>query len=81
MQLMSSSGMAFVRDRPFSDQVMRLKRYVVAGVSEGRSEAGVDPNGVDPQRFDVIQLVDDSLDIPYAVAVRVVKALGIDLVE
>ena len=55
--------------------------HIVSRVFEGGVEAGVDPEGIRAQVLDVIELLDDSLQIPDAVPVRIVEGLGVDFVE
>ena len=54
---------------------------VVAEVHLGRGIAGGDPDGVDAQVVEVIEVLGDSLEIAEAVVVRVTETAGIDLVE
>ena len=55
--------------------------HVIARITEGRLEAGVDPQRIAAKIADVIQLFDDALEVADAVGVGVVEGLGVDLVE
>ena len=54
---------------------------VVAVVHLRRSKDGVQPNDVDAQVGQVVQLAADAIEVAHAVAVGVAEALGIDLVD
>ena len=54
---------------------------VVSGVLEGRVVAGVDPERIAAQTFDVVQLLGDAVDIADPIAVRIIERLGIDLIK
>ena len=54
---------------------------VVAEVNLGRGVHGRNPDSVDAQTFKVVQTLGDAVEIADAIAVGVLKAAGIDLVE
>ena len=56
-------------------------RYIIARVSEGRQEAGIDPQSVESQFFDVIQFADDAPEISDSVGVGIQEGLGINLIK
>ena len=55
--------------------------HVVPGVDERRGEAGVEPDHVDAERGDVVEVVDHAAQVAHAVAVGVGERLRIDLVD
>ena len=55
--------------------------HVVAGVHEGRREAWVEPDRVDAQPLQVVQVGDDAREVTDPVAVRVGERLWVDLVD
>ena len=55
--------------------------HIIARILERRIKAGVDPKGVAPQLFDVIQLFDNPLQIADAIPVGIIKALGVNFVK
>jgi hypothetical protein len=55
--------------------------HVVTGVDERGGEAGVEPDGVDTERGDVVEPPDDPAQVTDAVAVGVGEGLGVDLVQ
>ena len=55
--------------------------HIIPGVLERGIKAGVDPKGVAPQLFDVIQLFDNPLQIADAIPVGIIKALGVNFVK
>ena len=61
-------------DRPVIRDVIPVIH--LGGVADRR-----EPYAVDPQLFQVVQLLNDAPDIPDAVAVGIQKALGINLIE
>ena len=54
---------------------------IVAGIGKGGIEDGVQPDGIDPERLDVVQPRDQSRQIANAIAIRILVALRIDLVD
>ncbi len=54
---------------------------VVAEVDLGRGVHGGDPDGVDAELLDVVEARGDAFDVADAVAVGVLKAAGVDLVD
>ena len=56
-------------------------RHIIARVPKGRQKAGIDPQGVEPQVFDVIQLANDAPEITDSVGVGVQEGLGIYFVK
>ena len=54
---------------------------VVAAVAHRGRVDGKQPDAVDPEPLEVVQLVDDAADVAVAVAVGVVEAADVDLVE
>lgn len=56
-------------------------RHVVPGVAERRGEAGIDPDGVDPEPGQVVEMLGDAVEVTDPVAVGVREGLRIDLVE
>ena len=55
--------------------------HVVARVDERRREARVEPDRVDAQRAQVVEVVDHAAEVADAVAVGVGERLGVDLVQ
>src|SRR5215469_4681927 len=55
--------------------------HVVTGVSKRRYKYRIDPDRVAANGTDIIELCTDPAQIPDSIAVRVVIALGIDLIE
>ena len=55
--------------------------YIIAGILEGRIEAGVDPQGIASQRLYITQLLRDAGDVADPITVGIVKALGVYLIE
>ena len=55
--------------------------HVVAEIGHGRGIDRAEPDRVNPQPLQVIQLGDDAGQVAHAVAVRVGKAARIDLVD
>ena len=54
---------------------------VVAEVGHGRGVEGGNPDGVDAERDEVVEAGDDTGEVAYAVAVCVLKAARVDLVN
>ena len=54
---------------------------VIAGVLKGRVKAGVDPQGVAAQVFDVAELFDDAVYVADAIPVCVIEGLRINFVK
>ncbi len=56
-------------------------RDIVAHVDLGRIVHGREPDGVDAERLDVVEALDDALDVAHAVIVAVAEGSGPDLVD
>jgi hypothetical protein len=56
-------------------------RDVVTEIEHRRAEEGRDPDRVDPERRDIGQALDDAGEVADAVAVRILEAARIDLVD
>ena len=67
--------------RPVAGSHLVVVRYVVAGILEGRDEAGVDPYGIHAELAQIVELPNDAGDVTDAIAVRIVEALRVDLIE
>jgi len=66
---------------PVAGSHLVVVRYVVAGILERRDEARVQPYGIHTELAQVVELLNDAGDIADAIAVGVVEALGVDLIE
>ena len=79
MRLTAKPPKIVVRPVPRSDLVKIGD--VVTGVAKGRLEHRIEPNRITADRSDIIELGGDTGQIPDSVAVRVVIALGINLIK
>ena len=70
-----------VRERAEDRIDVAVVRDVVAEILHRRGEEGRQPDGVDPQGGDVVEVVGDALQIADAVAVRVGETARIDLID
>ncbi len=66
---------------PVAGSHLAVVRHVVAGILEGRDEAGVQPYGIHAELAQIVELLNDAGDVADAIAVGVVEALRIDLIE
>ena len=69
----------FVRPVARGDSVVIA--HVVTRVLKRRGEAWIDPDRVDAERLKIIQLTENARQIPDSIAVRIMKALRIELIE
>jgi len=67
--------------RPVARSHPVVVRHVVSGILKRRDEAGVQPYRIHAELAQVVELPDDAGDVADAVAVGVVEALRIDLIE
>lgn len=54
---------------------------VISVVFVGRDENGRNPNDINAESLELVQLVDDAVDVSVTVVVGVFERLGIDLVD
>ena len=71
MRLVKELYQVLVRAIPRRD--LLVVTHVVACIHERRVKAGVNPQGIATQFRDVVQTLDDSLQVPNAIAVRVLE--------
>jgi hypothetical protein len=73
------SGKIFIC--PITRGNLLIVTYIIARILHGRIEAGVEPECIHSQGGDIRELLDDTLDITNSIPVRIIVALGVNLIK